>query len=122
MRQDCTKFVAKCKPCLSYNVSAAGFRPLRSIEAELPLDHVAVDSFGPFPASKTCGSTNVVLILDIASRFVILKPVRDKSASCTAQVLYEVFCLVGFPKIIQSDNGTEFVNSILSAWFSQTGV
>lgn len=122
MRRDCEQFVEKCKPCLSFNVSAMGFRPLQTIEAQLPLDHVAVDSFGPFPASKTCGSTGVVLILDITSRFVVLKAVQDKSAATTAKCLYETFCLLGFPKIIQSDNGSEFVNSILKSWFDQTGV
>ena len=122
MRRDCDTFVAKCKPCLAYNVSSMGFRPLQSIEAQLPLDHVAVDSFGPFPASSSCGSTAVLLILDITSRFVVLKPIQDKSAATTARCLFETFCLLGFPKIIQSDNGTEFVNSILKAWFDQTGV
>ena len=32
-----------------------------------------------------------------------------------AQYLFQVFCDFGFPKIIQSDNGTEFVNKIIKA-------
>ena len=31
------------------------------------------------------------------------------------QYLFQVFCDFGFPKIIQSDNGTEFVNKIIKA-------
>ena len=32
------------------------------------------------------------------------------------------FCVLGFPKIIQSDNGTEFVNVIMKVWAQRTGV
>lgn len=37
----------------------------------------------------------------------------DKQAIIIAQHIFQVFCDFGFPKILQSDNGTEFVNKIV---------
>jgi len=36
--------------------------------------------------------------------------------------LFKVFCDVGFPKIIQSDNGTEFVNAKIRKLFDERGI
>ena len=43
---------------------------------------------------------------------------RDKSAVSVAEVLYQIFCEVGFPAILQSDNGGENVNEVIDALVS----
>ena len=91
-----------------------GFHPLRSIHAELPGDHWAIDLAGPFPTSNHANHYLLVMV-DIATRFVILQAIPDKQAVTIAQHLFQVFCDFGFPKILQSDNGTEFVNKIVKA-------
>ena len=121
LRKDCSTTVSHCKACLAFNVSVAGFNPLQTIDATLPMDHVAVDLFGPFTSSRN-GATYALLLIDIATRFVWLSPLQDKSAASVAKALFEIFCQNGFPKIIQSDNGTEFVNSLIHVWLEQTGV
>ena len=35
--------VASCLPRQAYNIGKTGYHPLQSIEADLPLDHVAID-------------------------------------------------------------------------------
>ena len=57
----------------------------------------------------------LLVMVDIATRFIILWAIPDKQATMIAQYLFQVFCDFGFPKIIQSDNGTEFVNKIIKA-------
>ena len=42
-----------------------------------------------------------------------LRAIRDKSALAVAQELLKLFTDVGFPRILQSDNGKEFVNTIV---------
>mmetsp|Transcript_80836 Transcript_80836/g.121497 ORF Transcript_80836/g.121497 Transcript_80836/m.121497 type:complete len:522 (-) Transcript_80836:442-2007(-) len=121
MRKDCDTVVANCQQCLSYNVRRMGYHPLTTITASLPFDHVAIDLFGPFPATID-GYTFVLLLIDIFTRFTLLEPLHQKSAECTAAALYRMFCNFGFPKIIQSDNGPEFVNSVIKAMFNLTGV
>ena len=122
LRKDCMEVVANCRPCLQYNIAKSGFKPLQPIQAERPMDHVAIDLFGPFEPAVTTGNTFTLVMVDIATRYCWLVPLRDKSAPCVAEALFKLFCGFGFPRIIQSDNGTEFVNSITKAWFAQTGV
>ncbi|XP_029348199.1 SCAN domain-containing protein 3-like [Acyrthosiphon pisum] len=51
---------------------------------------------------------------DHLTKFVILRPLRHKSAEAVANVLLDIFTLFGAPAILQSDNGREFVNKIIS--------
>jgi hypothetical protein len=44
----------------------------------------------------------------------MLRPLRHKSTEAVANVLLDIFTLFGAPAILQSDNGREFVNKIIS--------
>jgi len=57
------------------------------------------------------------VLIDIHSRFVCLRAIPDKQMTTIGSTLYEIFTSFGFPKIVQSDNGTEFVNSVLKQLF-----
>ena len=62
------------------------------------------------------------MIIDIHSRFVILRTLPDKSGPEVAQALLKVFFDFGFPRIIQLDNGTEFVNQIVKDVAKSVGI
>ena len=49
-------------------------------------------------------------MIDVHSRFVLLKAIPDKRMETIAALWLEIFTTFGFPKIIQTDNGSEFVN------------
>ena len=61
------------------------------------------------PLSIT-GKKYILVFVDIFTRFVILRAIPNKKAITIARQLVDIFLLLGFPKIIQSDNGLEFVN------------
>jgi transposase InsO family protein len=111
MRADCINYVAACIPCQRFNIGKHGFHPMSTSIAKFPLDHISFD-LKSFPVSKY-GHTTLLVVVDICTRFVFLRPLRDKSMHTVSQVLYTLFCDTGFPKIITSDNGKEFVNSLL---------
>ena len=50
---------------------------------------------------------------DHLSKFVVLRPLKSKTAVEVAYNLIDIFCLFGAPAILQSDNGREFVNKIM---------
>lgn len=110
--KDCRRHTAQCQPCQQFNISRQGFHPLNPIHASLPFDHLAIDLAGPFPTSVN-GKNFLFVITDIATRFTLLRALPDKTALTIASRLYEIFVDFGFPKIIQSDNGTEFVNAVV---------
>ena len=53
-------------------------------------------------------------MIDLFSRFIFLRAFVDKSAESVAKALFAIFCEYGHPRILQSDNGTEFVNHLMS--------
>ena len=110
--KDCREHTAKCPSCQQFNISRHGFHPLNPIHASLPFDHLAIDLAGPFPTSVH-GRNFLLVITDIATRFTLLRAIPDKTALTIGTRLYEAFTDFGFPKILQSDNGTEFVNAIV---------
>ena len=57
----------------------------------------------------------MLVIVDVATRFVLLRPYRSKTAEEIAQLLFAVMCDFGIPKVIQADNGREFRNQLLKA-------
>lgn len=85
---------------------------MTSITASLPGDHYAIDLAGPWQTTDR-GNHFLLVCVDICTRFCQLRALPDKSSISVAIALIEIFCTLGFPKILQSDNGTEFVNEII---------
>ena len=119
--KDAIATVAKCEQCMRYNIAKKGYHPLRSVTAEQPADHWAIDCAGPFDVSHR-GNTFVLVMVDICTKFVLLTPIKDKTATTIAMCLANLFCDFGYPKVIQSDNGREFVNSIVQNLYKVTGI
>ncbi|KRY82754.1 KRAB-A domain-containing protein 2 [Trichinella pseudospiralis] len=61
------------------------------------------------------GKFNYVMIyVDHFSKFCVLRPLTSESSEEVAQNLLDVFLLIGAPSILQSKNGREFVNSLIT--------
>jgi hypothetical protein len=114
MRNDIDAVIKKCDQCLCYNVQKEGFHPAKSIIAKNPWDHIQIDLVGPLPMSEE-GFTNILTIVDVCSNYTVVRPLRNKDMETIGRELWKVFADYGTPKILQSDNGTEFVNQVLDA-------
>jgi transposase InsO family protein len=121
MRKQCSDIVTQCRSCLEYNVGRQGFHPVRSLRAENAGDHVAVDSCGPFPVSGG-GSQYILIMVDVKSRYLITRALPNLTMESMARALYETFAVFGPPKILQSDNGTEYINKLVQELMIQAGV
>ena len=122
MHKQCVEIVANCEQCLRYNVAREGFNLMQSVSAKYPFDHVAMDLATMNPVSPR-GHCYVFVLVDICTRYVVLHPLLDKKATSIARCLWEkVITVFGPPKIIQSDNGSEFVNVVLKALSQLMGI
>ena len=102
----------KCIPCQRHNIGKTGFHPLTPITAAQPWDHIAIDLAGQFPTSHA-GNHYLLVVVDVHSRFVYLRAIPDKQSSTVGRTLFDIFTLLGFPKVLQSDRGAEFINSVM---------
>ena len=56
---------------------------------------------------------------DHFTKYILLRPLKRKSADEVAEILYDIFCELGPPHILQSDNGGEFCYEILFSLINQ---
>lgn len=111
IKDECQREVLKCMPCQRYNIGRHGYHPLKNLKALMPFDHVTID-LKEMTKSKR-NNTYYLLLIDVATRFVFLRPLVNKQMDTVAHALFGLFCDVGFPVIISMDNGAEFVNQIM---------
>jgi hypothetical protein len=109
LAKDCLEYVKRCKECQRINIERKGYHPMKAIHAQLPGEHMAVDLVGQLPRTAN-GNVRLMVLVDICTRFVFLVPLKDKTAKTIATELFKIFTIIGFPRILQSDNGKEFVN------------
>lgn len=121
MRKQCQTVCGRCRPCLQYNIGREGFHPVKSLRADAPWDHVAIDCAVGLPESAN-GFKNILIIVDVATRYVVVKPLKSMEMEELARALYEVFATFGPPKAMQSDNGTEFINQVVEKLTRAAGV
>jgi hypothetical protein len=74
-----------------------------------------------FPKSAA-GASHILIMVDVATRYVVTKPLKDLKKETMARALYEVFTVFGPPKIMQSDNGVEFINEAVAKLTKAAGV
>ena len=118
MRKMCEEVARGCEAYLKYNVGRAGFHPISPVTATLPFDHIAIDLAGPLPTSES-GFNYILVLVDIATRFVLLRPLQTKEAEEIAWTLLTVFADFGLPKVIQHDNDRSFLNQIMERFREQ---
>ena len=112
MWRDCKRVAKGCIDCLRHNVGRAGFHPMSTVKADRPWDHIAMDFIGKLPASEK-GFVFILIIVDVLTRFVVLRPLMRKDAKTVALELVNLFANFGVAKIIQSDNESTFVSELL---------
>jgi hypothetical protein len=121
LRKDLKAEVSSCIACLRYEVQQDGYHPSKSIKADQVWDHIQIDLVGPLPTS-TDGHTFILTIVDVMSGYTILRALKCKEMQEVASELWKAMCEYGTPKIIQSDNGPEFVNELVQTLTQTFGV
>jgi transposase InsO family protein len=86
----------------------------------MPGDHLMIDLMHMI---KSTDNKNYILtVVDVFTGFVMLRALPDCSAATVARELWDIFCIIGIPKILQSDNGSEFVNEIIRWLCTHRGI
>ncbi|HVX00123.1 MAG TPA: RNase H-like domain-containing protein, partial [Candidatus Babeliaceae bacterium] len=121
MRAVITNELINCDACTRFVVAKSGFHPAQSITALGPGDHFQVDTSVHLPPSPD-GHVALLVLIDVFTGFIVLRPLKDTTAETVARKLWKIFSLIGYPKILQSDNGTEFVNDVIQSLVRIVGI
>jgi len=112
MGKEIQAHVLGCEECQRWNAANTGYHPLKSPSVGLPGDYWQVDILS-LPQT-TAGHNYALIVLDLFTGFCIGRALRTKSASEVAHHLYQIISEWGPPRILHTDEGSEFLNAILS--------
>ena len=91
--------------------------PLIPIESASPMERHQIDLVDMSSMTVEINSEKykyILSILDVFTRFLWLRPLTSKSANSVAESLQSIYSEFGPPKIIQSDQGTEFKGAVIT--------
>jgi len=71
---------------------------------------------------STDGYDTMLVIVDVMTKYAILNCLKGKGMVEVARTTWEVLAIFGIPKIIQSDNGSEFVNQLIEELTKLNGI
>ena len=112
MWKECKLVAMGCRDCMKFNVGRRGFHPMGTILADRPWDHIIIDLIGQLKASER-GFVFILIIVDVLTCYVVLKPLRTKGAKEIAYALVKVFANYGVLKVLQSDNEQTFLSKVV---------
>ena len=101
---------AECQKGSRRRMMRAPLQPLPTIQE--PFKRVAVDIVGPLQRTKR-GYKYVLTLMDFCTRYPEAVPLRRTDASTVADALCEIFARMGLPDEILSDQGTNFMSTLL---------
>lgn len=112
MKQEIEDYIRKCETCRAIKPSnenrkapGGSYRDPKWIGRQL-----AIDFIGPLPKSKQ-GNRHVCVVMDCFSRYIYAKAMRHATAEAVKTFLEaEVFRTNGFPELIISDSGPQFIS------------
>lgn len=111
MRADVARYVRACKVCLANKPDHKGPAGLMAGRPNIsrPWEFVSVDLVGPLPPSTT-GYKYILSVQDYFTKFCVFFPLRSAKAKAIVQhVEDDIFLVYGVPRILWSDNGSQFV-------------
>ncbi|GFY42489.1 retrovirus-related Pol polyprotein from transposon 412 [Trichonephila inaurata madagascariensis] len=94
------------------------------VRPENPFEVWSVDCIGPLEPSsrRERGHKYIICAVDICTRWAEAVPVRNIKAKTTCEVLIRIFTQTGFPKIICTDQGTNFTAELTEAFKDVLGI
>lgn len=124
MTVDVRRMVGDCTTCGETKAPNVTLRPPmgKQISTERPFQFVYTDLLGPYPRSKL-GHTNILVVLDKFSKFVLLQPLRKASAKEVVEFIEQrVVQMFGAPEVLYSDNGVQYKSKEFAAMVQRYGI
>ncbi|XP_064389549.1 uncharacterized protein LOC135337548 [Halichondria panicea] len=115
--KEVTEYCTTCEVCQR----SRGRRPARAPLVSMPLiqkpfSRIAMDIVGPLPRTQR-GNRYILTICDYATRYPEAIPLPSVEATRVARELLLLFTRVGVPEEVLSDQGTNFMSSLLDEMY-----
>ena len=113
MRKDILAHCDACVSCALHKGSTGDQAPILQYPVPVQPWHTVSLDLLKLPRTNS-GCNYLLVVVDHFSRFVVLVPLQEKSATSVARAfISNVICPFTTPEVILTDNGSEFNNSVL---------
>ena len=106
--------ISACKACLTYS-DKNQHEPYISDTITKPWSHVSLDNL------EFCAQL-FLMVLDISTKFFVVKPVPSLNTDATIQILTVVFSEHGLPHCIRCNRGRNFVSNLFQQYWQHLGI
>ena len=115
MNEDVKAYIKDCPKCIMVKAGKNIVNKPKVIVSRGPLERVVIDGWELDEDLKEVTTyTWVIDMIDHFSKFLLSKPVKNNNAENISVCFKLFFNTIGYPKIIQTDNGTEYKNNIIN--------
>ena len=113
MHKHVRNWVRRCPQCLCFKSLQPSHGPMPLRLYQYPFQTLGVDYVDELPPSPS-GNRWILSAVCPYSGYLRTIPVPDKTATTAANVLFhEILLQLGFPSVLQSNHGDEFLNALL---------
>ena len=122
-RKDVELWCSKCAKCSSKKPRASQKRAsLQTCVLGAPLERVEIDMSGPWPETAR-GNKYILVVCDFFTKYVEAYPLRNQEAKTVAECLVnQFFNRYGMPRIIHSDQGSNFMSKVFKEMCRVLGI
>jgi hypothetical protein len=114
-------FIRRCMACQAMSMLTPKIKTFPFLlGGSAPFVRINFDSIGPLD-KDIYGYTHVLVIIDTFSRYARLRPLKDLTGVTAAFHLKEYVNTYGVPAVMLSDNGSQFVNEVLTSFATLAG-
>ena len=106
--------ISACKVCLTFS-DKQQHEPYSADTITRPWSYLSLDNF-------EFQGQHYIMILDISTKFIVVRMVQSLSMNCTIQILTSVFSEHGLPLNIRCDRGRNFVSDHFQDYCSHLGI
>jgi len=122
LRNRIRQYVGQCETCVSIKPkNRAKTAATMTTTANHPWSLLEADLIGPMPKTLK-GNTYILTVIDIYSRWVELRPLRNKTTKEVADKLLDIFYIRGPPLNVQFDNDPALQSAMMTNLLRDMGI
>lgn len=121
LKRDVVSHLKTCHTCQrtgkpNQRVKPAPLLPIPAVSQLF--EHLIIDCVGPLPRSRS-GAVYLLTVMCQSTRFPVAYPLRTITARSVVRALSQFISIFGIPKVIQSDQGSNFTSKLFSQVLKQ---
>ncbi len=122
MNAEVTQYCKSCPECQKVSTQGPCRVPLQPLPIiGTPFERLGMDVVGLVERSRS-GNRFMLVVTDYATRYPEVSPLKSIKAKYVATCLVQLFSRVGFPREILTDQGTNFMSTLLKQVYKLLGI